>query len=53
LHGEAPATVDEFAEQLLQWFKDTYPGAVPATASVIENWIRETWHRRHELIRGG
>ncbi len=53
LHGEAPATVDEFAQQLLQWFKDTYPGAAPTTASAIENWIRETWHRRHELIRGG
>ena len=53
LRGEAPATVDEFARQLLEWLNDTYPGAAPATTNAVESWIRETWHRRHELIHGG
>ncbi len=53
LRGEASATLDELARQLLLWLKDTYPGAAPATPHAVENWIRDTWHRRHELIHGG
>ncbi len=53
LRGEAPATLDAFARQLLQWLNDTYPGAAPATPHGVENWIRDTWQRRHELIQGG
>ena len=52
LRGEAPATLDAFARELLQWLNDTYPGAAPATAHAVENWIRDTWDRRHELIHG-
>ena len=39
LRGEAPATLDAFARELLQWLNDTYPGAAPATAHAVENWI--------------
>jgi hypothetical protein len=34
LRGEAPATLDAFARELLQWLNDTYPGAAPGTAHV-------------------
>lgn len=51
--GEVPATLGEFAQQLLDWFRASYPDALPTTLTAIENQIRETWHRRHELIRGG
>ena len=51
--GEAPATLAAFAEQLLDWFQASYPDAPPTTLIAIENQIRETWHRRHEMIRGG
>jgi len=47
--GAAPETLSEFTEQLSAWFKDKYPSA-PASASFIEAAIRETWHRRHQLI---
>ena len=48
--GKAPETLSEFAEQLSAWFKDAYPAAPTPSASFIEAAIRETWHRRHELI---
>lgn len=51
--GEAPATLNEFAVQLFDWAKETFPTAPPITPATIENQIRETWHRRHEMIRGG
>ena len=51
--GEAPATLSAFAQQLLAWFHASYPNAAPMTLSEIENQIRETWHRRHEMVRGG
>jgi len=51
--GEAPATLAEFAQQLLDWFQASYPDASPTTAIAIENQIRETWHRRHEMVREG
>jgi hypothetical protein len=53
LAGEAPATLAAFAQQLLDWFRAAYPDAAPTTQAAIEKQIGETWHRRHELIRGG
>jgi len=53
MSGEAPASVAAFAQQLLDWLKKSYPEASPITLVTVENQIRETWHRRHELIRGG
>lgn len=51
--GEAPATLAAFAQQLLEWFRASYPDATPTTLVAVEDQISETWHRRHELIRGG
>jgi hypothetical protein len=53
MSGKAPETLDEFARQLLGWFSGTYPGAAPMTLNTIEDQIREVWHRRHDMIRGG
>ena len=53
MSGEAPATVNEFAQQLLDWLRQSYPEASPITLATVENAIRDTWHRRHELIQGG
>jgi hypothetical protein len=53
MSGEAPQTLSEFAQQLLDWFRNSYPHASPTTFHMVEDQIRETWHRRHELIRGG
>lgn len=51
--GEASATLDEFAQQLLDWLRQSYPEAPPVTLATVENEIRKTWHRRHDMIRGG
>jgi len=51
--GEAPQTLSEFAQQLSEWFTATYPAAMPVAPHTIEDQIRDTWHRRHDLIRGG
>ena len=51
--GQAPATLDEFAQQLHGWLQASHPDASPILPTMIEEWIRDTWHRRHELIRGG
>jgi hypothetical protein len=51
--GEAPATLNEFVLQLSDWLKETFPAPPLITPTMIENQIRETWHRRHEMIRGG
>jgi hypothetical protein len=53
MSGEAPATLVEFAQQLLGWLKESYPEASLTTLATVENQIRETWHRRHDMIRGG
>jgi len=53
MSGEVPATLAEFAQQLSVWFQASYPGVSPPTLTAIENQIRDTWHRRHEMIRGG
>jgi len=51
--GEAPETLGAFAQQLLDWLQTAYPGAVPGSLATVEEQIRETWDRRHDLIRGG
>lgn len=48
--GDLPETLSEFAAQLSAWFKETNPAAPPVPAKIIEETIRDTWHRRHELI---
>ena len=53
MSGEAPATLVEFAQQLLDWLRQSYPEAPPTTLATVENAVSETWHRRHDLIRGG
>ena len=53
MSGEAPETLADFAQQLLDWFGKTYPAASPMALTAVEDQIRETWHRRHEMIRGG
>ena len=53
MSGEAPERLSQFAQQLLDWFKQTYPTASPLTVNAVADQIRDTWHRRHELIRGG
>jgi hypothetical protein len=52
MSGMAPDTLGEFAHQLLDWLREAYPGAATVTQHHVEDQIRETWHRRHELIRG-
>lgn len=51
--GEAPTTLNEFAAQLCDWLKGAFPAAPAITSTAIEEQIRDTWHHRHELIRGG
>lgn len=53
MSGELPERLDQFAQQLLDWFRKEYPGASPMTPDIVEDQIRETWDRRHDLIRGG
>jgi hypothetical protein len=53
MSGMAPATLAEFAAQLLDWLRNAHPDAPPLTLATIESQISQTWHRRHELIRGG
>jgi hypothetical protein len=53
MSGNAPETLTEFAAQLMDWLEETYPGVSPIARNSVEEWIRETWHRRHEMIRGG
>lgn len=51
--GEAPATLNEFVLQLSDWVKEAFPTAPMITPTTIEGQIRDTWQRRHEMIRGG
>ena len=53
MSGAAPETLSEFARQLSDWFRDAYPTALPLVPKEIEQRIRDTWHRRHDMIRGG
>ena len=51
--GEAPETLGELTRQIQSWLHDTNPGRETVTSKEVEDQIRDTWHRRHELIRGG
>lgn len=53
MSGKAPDTIAEFAQQLLDWLRQSYPNTAQMTRNTVENQIRETWHRRHDMIRGG
>ncbi len=53
MSGAAPEMLAEFARQLSDWFRESYPTASPMTPDAIEKDIREIWHRRHDMIRGG
>lgn len=48
--GDAAETLSEFAAQLSAWFADTYPAAPAVPLRFVEAAIRDTWHRRHEMI---
>ncbi|MGD0024632.1 MAG: hypothetical protein ABSC37_08395 [Xanthobacteraceae bacterium] len=48
--GDVPETLSEFAAQLSAWFKDAYPAAPAVPAKLVEEAIRDTWHRRHEMV---
>lgn len=48
--GDMSDTLSEFAAKLHAWFKDAYPAAAPVPESLVEDTIRNTWHRRHEMI---
>ena len=45
--GDMPETLSEFAARLAAWFKEAYPTAPELS---VEDAIRDTWHRRHEMI---
>lgn len=48
--GDVPETLSEFAVQLSAWFKDNYPTAPAVPVRFVEGAIRDTWHRRHEIV---
>jgi len=50
LVGNLPATLSEFAEQLSAWLKASHPTASAMPANKVEEAIRDTWHRRHDII---
>jgi hypothetical protein len=50
MSGAAPATLMEFARQLLDRIRSTHPAAA---LTEVERQISDNRHRRHELIRGG
>lgn len=50
LVGNWPATLSAFAEQLSAWLRASYPTAPALPATEIEDAIRDTWHRRHQII---
>jgi len=50
LAGNLPATLSEFVEQLSAWLRSDYPTASVLPASELEEAIRDTWHRRHDII---
>jgi len=51
--GDAPATLDAFAQQLLDWLGQSHPECSPVTLTNVENQIRDTWHHRHDMVQGG
>ncbi len=48
--GDLPDTLSEFAGQLCAWLEKTHPATPELPASAIEDALRETWHRRHDMI---
>ncbi len=53
MSGAAPEMLADFARQLSDWFRESYPAARPMTPDAVENDIRDIWQRRHDMIRGG
>ncbi len=50
LAGDIPDTLSEFAARLSAWFKHAYPAAPAVPGPSVEGAIRDTWHRRHEVV---
>jgi hypothetical protein len=48
--GRAPETLSELAQEILDWFRETYPGTAALTLHEVEDHVRATWRRRHKLI---
>ena len=48
--GDMPETLSEFAARLAAWFKEAYPTAPILPELSVEDAIRDTWHRLHEMI---
>ncbi len=48
--GDIPETLSEFAARLAVWFREAYPTAPIIPEPSAEDAIRDTWHRRHEMI---
>lgn len=48
--GDMPETLSEFAARLSVWLKEAYPAAPPISEPLVEDAIRSTWHRRHQII---
>jgi hypothetical protein len=48
--GDMPETLSEFAARLSVWLKEAYPAAPLISESLVEDAIRGTWHRRHQMI---
>lgn len=48
--GDMPETLSEFAARLTVWFRETYPTAPIIPEPSVEEAIRDTWHRRHQMI---
>ncbi len=53
MRGRVPETLSEFAHELQDWLQQSFPSAAPTALHAIEDLVRDTWHRRHDLIRGG
>ena len=48
--GDMPERLSEFVARLSAWLRDAYPTAAPMPEPLVEDAIRDTWHRRHEMI---
>ncbi len=48
--NNVPETLSEFAAQLSASFKEAYPAGPAVAEEFVEEAIRDTWHRRHEVI---
>jgi hypothetical protein len=48
--GDMSETLSEFAAQLSAWLREAHPTAAPMPGPLVEDAIRDTWHRRHEMI---